>query len=674
MSSTVTYPQAEPARSTYLTQLKTWITAHRWALIAVTVVLIGAAGVRLLTYQHYLPYMDNHDESYMFLLTRAFRGFPEEFIAKRLSGYPPLYIWFQSGVQQLFETYSGRPWFLPTDYIYVLRHLAVVMGVITTAFVVAIGWQLGGSIAGIFAGLIWGFAPIIVDNNSLALADPVGYLACAAAVAFAIRAWQKNSLWALFGSLIGAIAAIYVKYWTLYPVLLWGIVALRILWIRRKAALPGLAAQVVFGIAAAGGLLRYVSGSGLSAISPEMSDFTGSGLANALDMPRNLNNISYFPVPMGVALFYGVLVAGIVAFIISRYKRWQVVDWRWAGILVLCALFAVIPVSTFIYVSSVKYIRHAIPVTILLIGLWSMGITQILGTIRKLTGKSSVVIAGVLFLGAVTLVPYVVDTAGLVKAYEQTPVYQLLWTWADTNVPLDGKILMDSRSDVESTWNRAWSGYDKSKSFEWWFEDGNTTINTSPEDYAERGILYFAMSDVDRLVSYKDVNIDRFVNKLTLLKHIPAAPDVWGEGVWFYRMIPPQVQPDADFGGQIRLAGYDLSADAVKAGDSITFRPYWQADKRPDTNYSMFIHLYPADEDTLLAQYDGAPASTARLTLTWDDPTELLIGQDVNLQLPADLDVGDYRLVVGLYDFNSGARLALPDGATYFTIPVTVEK
>ena len=87
----------------------------------------------------------------------------------------------------------------------------------------------------------------------------------------------------------------------------------------------------------------------------------------------------------------------------------------------------------------------------------------------------------------------------------------------------------------------------------------------------------------------------------------------------------------------------------------------------------MFMHLYPADEEQLIAQYDGAPTVLERPTLTWDDPDELLIGATAGLTIPADITAGDYRLVIGLYDYNTGARLSLDDEATYFSVPVSIE-
>jgi hypothetical protein len=648
-------------------------------IVAFMLLFLLGAGVRLLTFTRFLPYLDYSDESHMYLLTRAWRGVEEQaFMAQRLSGYPPLYIWIQSAVQSGFETLAQRPWYLPSDYIYVLRLIAVGVGVLTLACIVAIGWQVAGSIAGWFAGLIWALSPIVVDNNSLAIADPFGYLACAGAIAAALRAWQKRSLTWLFVGLLASIAAIYIKYWTLYPLFLWFIVAVRMVWFDRRTLL-GLALQVGVGLIAAAGLLRYVLTAGLSPLSPEMTNFSSTGIATAFEWSRNLNNLRYLPIPIGVEVFWGGVLLGLAAYGYSRRQGMRVVDWRLVVLLAITAIVAAVPISSFIYISSLKYIRHAIPITILLIGLWGAAIAQIIWTLASFAEQRqdkrwSPVLpaaAGLAVLGLVG-VPYMSSNLDALRLYQHTPIQQRLWRWTDVNVPVDGLILMDARSRVEDTWNRPWSGYDGSKTFQWWFEKADDMVQTPAAQYIQRGIVYFAMSDDDRKTVYASPEADAFLKRLTLVKTIPATPDTLGATVHFFRLMPPQVSTQFEFGNQIVLAGYDVSSPIPGPGGSLKLRPYWRIERRPNTNYSMFVHLYPKAGETLITQHDGPPTVLERPTLTWDDTDELYIGADVQLTLPSDLKPGDYRLALGLYDYTNGQRLTGADGATYYSIPISV--
>ena len=50
-----------------------------------------------------------------------------------------------------------------------------------------------------------------------------------------------------------------------------------------------------------------------------------------------------------------------------------------------------------------------------------------------------------------------------------------------------------------------------------------------------------------------------------------------------------------------------------------------------------------------------------RLTQTWDRADETLISPRFTLTLPPDLATGDYRVLLGLYNFETGARLPLQD-------------
>ena len=52
----------------------------------------------------------------------------------------------------------------------------------------------------------------------------------------------------------------------------------------------------------------------------------------------------------------------------------------------------------------------------------------------------------------------------------------------------------------------------------------------------------------------------------------------------------------------------------------------------------------------------------------WDDPDEILLGRNFILAIPANLPTGEYRLVTGLYDPESGIRLTSVDGEDHLQI------
>ena len=122
-----------------------------------------------------------------------------------------------------------------------------------------------------------------------------------------------------------------------------------------------------------------------------------------------------------------------------------------------------------------------------------------------------------------------------------------------------------------------------------------------------------------------------------------------------------QHETDIRFGEHIRLVGYDLHDPDPLPGDPVAFTFYWNAPTRPPENYSLFLHLVAADGTSPFAQVDGNPAVPVRLTQTWDRADETLISPRFTLNLPPDLAPGDYRVLLGLYNFETGARLPLQD-------------
>jgi hypothetical protein len=95
----------------------------------------------------------------------------------------------------------------------------------------------------------------------------------------------------------------------------------------------------------------------------------------------------------------------------------------------------------------------------------------------------------------------------------------------------------------------------------------------------------------------------------------------------------------------------------------LSFRFYWQAQTTPEDNYSLFIHLVSADTHVITAQVDGAPTVPERPTLTWTEPSEMLISPLFNLAIPPNLPSGEYHVSIGLYNYITLQRLALVDGS-----------
>ncbi len=110
---------------------------------------------------------------------------------------------------------------------------------------------------------------------------------------------------------------------------------------------------------------------------------------------------------------------------------------------------------------------------------------------------------------------------------------------------------------------------------------------------------------------------------------------------------------------EIELSGYDV-ATRVSPGDTLRVALYWYVRQSVPLNYKIFVHLLSAqDESIVLAQADGLPVAWTYPTVQWQ-PGETIRDEHL-LVLPSSAPRGDYWLVVGMYDSDSGERSIVRD-------------
>jgi hypothetical protein len=143
--------------------------------------------------------------------------------------------------------------------------------------------------------------------------------------------------------------------------------------------------------------------------------------------------------------------------------------------------------------------------------------------------------------------------------------------------------------------------------------------------------------------------------------------------------LDPPILTSATFGAAIRLMGYSLDALTARRGDVLTLTLYWQAETRPEADYTAFVHLFaPGGEASApAAQSDSPPCDGGYPTSRWE-PGEIVVDTRT-LTLPADYAANSARLAVGMYAWPApdrlpitGADAALPDGRLLLTeIPIS---
>ncbi|MGC8839038.1 MAG: hypothetical protein ACP5UM_11535, partial [Anaerolineae bacterium] len=116
----------------------------------------------------------------------------------------------------------------------------------------------------------------------------------------------------------------------------------------------------------------------------------------------------------------------------------------------------------------------------------------------------------------------------------------------------------------------------------------------------------------------------------------------------------PQHPASALFGGSLRLVGYDLDASGARPGGVLRLTLHWQAVQTPPEGWAAFVHLVDG-AGRILAQDDGVPGGGTLPTTGWL-PGEYVSEHHV-LSLPGDAAPGTYRLLVGWYRPEDGARV-----------------
>lgn len=120
----------------------------------------------------------------------------------------------------------------------------------------------------------------------------------------------------------------------------------------------------------------------------------------------------------------------------------------------------------------------------------------------------------------------------------------------------------------------------------------------------------------------------------------------------------------------VRLRGFALpQGDSVWSGGALDVVFDWQVLAPAPADYSLFVHLVD-EQGAVVAQADGFPQDRPATTYA---PQEQVIDRR-ELRLPPDAPPGDYRLVIGWYDWRTDGfpRVTLPGGADHWELPVTI--
>jgi len=495
---------------------------------------------------------------------------------------------------------------------------------------------------------------LVLENGVYALPDPFIYLLTAMAIWLAAEGLVHTSRqhWCLWSVAAGLLAVLF-KYPALPALGPGGVAALLILRRDRRRGLRFLAVQA--GMVLAVGLwLIWGYGLNLNDLPREGAEIRESGIQKALDMSRLAHNLYYTFVPLRADATLLILAAGTAAYVAAIGRRmpriragvvWLALPVILGGPWVTSSYSVVTPID-------IRYVLPATTAACLLLGAAVGQIAAVIPSRQAAIGRA--LLAALLF--ALVFIPQAVESWHLVQEREPPDRRVALRQWVDVNLE-PGTILVTQ--DNHKTFNPFYGGIPYRRWTDWWMMD--SFMERSPEEWrAEHGISY-AVIPLSQWKQMQESEQGRdYLARMLHLRDF-VTPGERGPQMVVYRLWRMEVETQIHFGDSITLTGYDRSADQAAPGGSLTFRFYWQAASTPIDNYSLFIHITPPDDETPLAQADGSPAVPERPTLTWDDPDEMLISPPFAVTLPADLQPGEYRVLIGLYNYTTGRRLPVTD-------------
>ena len=126
------------------------------------------------------------------------------------------------------------------------------------------------------------------------------------------------------------------------------------------------------------------------------------------------------------------------------------------------------------------------------------------------------------------------------------------------------------------------------------------------------------------------------------------------------RLACEELMPSARFGEMIQLTRVCLpSPRTLAAGTSLPIALHWEADAPIDRRYKATIQLLN-QQNQVVSQQDGEPGGGSLPTNGWQPGVEIVDKRGV--YAPIGAPPVEYRLILALYDTETGQRLPVADG------------
>ncbi len=119
--------------------------------------------------------------------------------------------------------------------------------------------------------------------------------------------------------------------------------------------------------------------------------------------------------------------------------------------------------------------------------------------------------------------------------------------------------------------------------------------------------------------------------------------------------------PTVNLGDRISLLGYQVSTTTVGPGETMSVTLYWQARAPANFDYTVFVQLLTDDGD-IRGQHDAQPSDGQLPTSRW--AVGEVVADSHRFTVAPDALPGDYRLLAGMYRWDTGERLPVVGDVT----------
>ncbi|MCY4022519.1 MAG: hypothetical protein OXF32_03650 [Anaerolineaceae bacterium] len=626
---------------------------HFWPIIGL--IILAGLLLRLLVHDFGLPWFEEIDELRIWFLGRIARDMPVVTGPKYTQPYPPLNVWLHQLAQPFAEA-QGRP--LAIDVVLDLRRLMLVFNTLGVIWFAMLGRRCGGALAGIFAAALWAFDADVLEVMIYAIGESLVIPLLVLSALLAVHALESPRRWRLALVSIALGVLCFVAEYRLLVALAPGVAAL--LWQAWRHYRPGWRLVLPLGGA---GLVTGVTAAILilERLPTRLQDHAQETLRSYL---WDMDAFSLF-LERSFQLIHPLTLPLVLLLVLLALRERSAAATAPLSVPALLVVAAIMFLTTWANSSIRPYgqdsleriwPRHLLPATLMLYLLLATAAVQLLSIMRQ--GRSRrVAQALVLAYPLLLLLP---TTLRLVQGYRVLPWPVIVRDWIDDNLE-SSKILVyqpterwfePGRSRMPQRVHFDWRTINdiREKPLHSWINDEHITWALIPATVHEQ-----QFGD--------DGEAQAYLDHMLLIRGFTAPPERRDNEAFLYRLWRMQLETDVRFGDHIRLSGFDLHPPHLQPGDDLEITLYWNATTTPAAKHSFFLHLVGADDPRPLAQLDGNPAIPARPTQTWDRPEETLISPRFSLPLPDELPPGDYRVILGLYNFETGERLPVRDAS-----------